>query len=42
MQVLSLMDPVVDEVGFVYEREAIEGYLSRHGSRPVDAPIAGA
>lgn len=43
-QVLDLTEPVADEVGFVYEKEAIENYLMRQpgqGSRPVNAPIAG-
>ncbi|BDA46158.1 probable E3 SUMO-protein ligase MMS21 [Coccomyxa sp. Obi] len=43
-EVLDLTEPVVDEVGFVYEREAIEDYLRRQpgqGNRPVNAPIAG-
>lgn len=40
-QVLNLKEPVVDEVGFVYEKESIEGWLVPHGNRPVEAPIAG-
>lgn len=40
-QVLNLNEPVVDEVGFVYERKAIEQYLSQYGNRPANAPIAG-
>ena len=43
-QVLEITEPVVDEVGFVYEREAIVDYLRRQagqGIRPVNAPIAG-
>lgn len=43
-EVLDISDPVVDNVGFVYEREAIEDYLRRQpgqGNRPLNAPIAG-
>ena len=44
LQMLQLKDPVVDEVGFVYEKEAIYHWLSRQpgsGQQPVRAPIAG-
>ena len=44
LQMLQLKDPVVDEVGFVYEKEAIYDWLSRQpggGQQPVRAPIAG-
>ena len=44
LQMLQLQDPVVDEVGFVYEKEAIYDWLSRQpggGQQPVRAPIAG-
>ncbi|EIE24159.1 hypothetical protein COCSUDRAFT_41448 [Coccomyxa subellipsoidea C-169] len=41
VEVLNLKEPVVDEVGFVYEKESIEGWLVPHGNRPVEAPIAG-
>ena len=44
LQMLSLKDPVVDEMGFVYEKEAVFQWLSNQpggGRFPVRAPIAG-
>ena len=44
MQMLNLKEPVVDEMGFVYEKEAIFEWLSKQqgdGRTPVRAPIAG-
>ena len=44
LQMLLLKDPVVDEVGFVYEKEAIYDWLRKQpggGQLPVRAPIAG-
>ena len=44
LQMLQLKDPVVDEVGFVYEKEAIYDWLRKQpggGQQPVKAPIAG-
>ena len=44
LQMLSLKDPVVDEMGFVYEKEAILQWLANQpgaGRYPVRAPIAG-
>lgn len=44
LQMLQLKDPVVDEVGFVYEKEAIYDWLRKQpggGQQPVRAPIAG-
>lgn len=44
LQMLSLKDPVVDEMGFVYEKEAIFQWLANQpgaGRYPVRAPIAG-
>ncbi len=44
LQMLSLKDPVVDEMGFVYEKDAIFQWLANQpgaGRFPVRAPIAG-
>lgn len=41
---LNLKEPVVDEMGFVYEKEGIYDWLSKQpggGRNPVRAPIAG-
>ncbi|CAK0752887.1 hypothetical protein CVIRNUC_002179 [Coccomyxa viridis] len=43
VEMLQLKDPVVDEVGFVYEKEAIYDWLRKQpggGQQPVRAPIA--
>ena len=43
VQVLELKEPVEDERGFVYEKAAIENWITGHGrgDLPVDAPFAG-
>ena len=44
LQMLSLKEPVVDEMGFVYEKDAVFHWLSGQpgaGRTPVRAPIAG-
>lgn len=44
VQMLNLKEPLVDEMGFVYEKEAIFDWLSKQqgdGRIPVKAPIAG-
>jgi len=44
VQMLSLKEPVVDGMGFVYEKAAVFDWLSKQqgdGRTPVRAPIAG-